>query len=178
MPALEVADRLGAMSGHGRTSPLRAARRRLSSRRGFTVFEVLLAATMLVLVISTSLSVLQSGMRAVDTARNTTLASQICQSAIEVHRLQNWTQISALPSSATVSVPSVISSGTGTTLDTTLSAFTSLFTCTRTVTTPKTNMRVITITVSWRGNDGRAHSVSTQARYAKNGLNDYIYVSH
>jgi hypothetical protein len=168
---------LGAMSGHARTSPLRVTRRS-SQRRGFTVFEVLLAATMLVLVISTSLSVLQSGMRAVDTARNMTLASQICQSAIEVHRLQNWTQISALSSSATVSVSSVISSGTGTTLDTTLSAFTSLFTCTRTVTTPKTNMRVITITVSWRGNDGRAHSVSTQARYAKNGLNDYIYVSH
>ena len=166
------------MSGSGCNSPLRVNRRRNTLRRGFTVFEVLLAASVLILVISTSLAVLQSGMRAVDTARNTTLASQICQSAIEVHRLQNWTQISALAASAPVVVSSVISSGTSTTLDTTLNSFTGLFTCTRTVSTPKANMRVITITVSWNGNDGRPHSVSTQARYAKNGLNDYIYVSH
>jgi Tfp pilus assembly protein PilV len=166
------------MSGHGRNSPASAVRRRVCSRRGFTVFEVLLAACVLILVISTSLAVLQSGMRAVDTARNTTLASQICQSAIEVLRLQNWTQISALAASEEIVVSSVISSGSSTTLDTTLSSFTRLFHCTRTVTDPKPNMRVITITVTWNGNDGRAHSVSTQARYAKNGLNDYIYVSH
>ena len=166
------------MSVSRSNSPLRVDARRIDSRRGFTVFEVLLAASVLILVISTSLAVLQSGMRAVDTARNTTLASQICQSAIEVLRLQNWAQISALPSSAPVDVQTVISSGTGTTLDTTLTSFTSLFTCTRTVSDPKANMRVITITVSWNGNDGRPHSVSTQARYAKNGLNDYIYVSH
>jgi type II secretory pathway pseudopilin PulG len=149
-----------------------------SSKRGFTLFEVMLAAMVLVLVIASSLTVVQTGMRAVDTARNMTLANQICQSAIEVLRLQNWTQISALPSVATVSIPSVISSGTSTSLDNTLNSFTGLFTCTRTVADPKTNMRVITITVTWTGNDGRPHSVSTQARYAKNGLNDYIYVSH
>jgi type II secretory pathway pseudopilin PulG len=162
----------------GHTLSNRDTRRIHPACCGFTIFEVMMAASILVLVISTSLAVLQTGMRAVDTARNTTLASQICQSAIEVLRLQNWTQICALPASEAVNISSVISSGTGTTLDTTLSTFTSLFTCTRTVSASKTNMRVITITVSWNGNDGRAHSVSTQARYAKNGLNDYIYVSH
>lgn len=166
------------MSGHGCNSPLRATKRRPAMRLGFTVFEVLLAATVLIFVISTSLAVLQTGMRAVDTARNTTLASQICQSAIEVLRLQNWAQISALSASEQISIASVISSGTSTTLDTTLSSFTRLFTCVRTVSDPKPNMRLITITVSWNGNDGRPHSVSTQARYSKNGLNDYIYVSH
>jgi type II secretory pathway pseudopilin PulG len=149
-----------------------------ATKRGFTLFEVMLAACVLAMVIATSLTVVQTGMRAVDTARNMTLANQICQSAIEVLRLQNWSQISALPAVATVNIPSVISSGSSTTLDTTLNAFTGLFTCTRTVTEPKTNMRMITITVTWTGNDGRPHSVSSQARYAKNGLNDYIYVSH
>lgn len=147
-------------------------------KSGFTLFEVMLAACVLALVIATSLTVVQTGMRAVDTARNMTLANQICQSAIEVLRLQNWSQISALPAVATVNIPSVISSGTSTSLDATLNAFTGLFTCTRTVTEPKTNMRMITITVTWTGNDGRPHSVSSQARYAKNGLNDYIYVAH
>ncbi len=166
------------MSGPGPKTPPPLARRRESPAAGFSIFEVLVASSILVLVISTSLTVLQYGMRAVDTARNLTLASQICQSALEVLRLQNWAQISALPSSATIDIRTVISSGSSSTLDTTLNSLTGLFTCTRTVTDPKTNMRVITITVSWHGNDGRAHTVSTQSRYAKNGLNDYIYVSH
>jgi prepilin-type N-terminal cleavage/methylation domain-containing protein len=154
------------------------ARLRHTVDRGFTLFEVMLAAFVLAMVIASSLTVVQVGMRAVDTARNMTLANQVCQSAIEVLRLQNWAQISALPAVATVSIPSVISSGSSTSLDATLNSFTGLFTCTRTVADPKTNMRVITITVTWTGNDGRPHSVSTQARYAKNGLNDYIYVAH
>jgi type II secretory pathway pseudopilin PulG len=155
-----------------------AVRARHFPDRAFTLFEVMLAAFLLAMVIASSLTVVQIGMRAVDTARNMTLANQVCQSAIEVLRLQNWAQISALPAVATVSIPSVISSGSSTSLDATLNSFTGLFTCTRTVSDPKTNMRVITITVTWTGNDGRPHSVSTQARYAKNGLNDYIYVAH
>jgi prepilin-type N-terminal cleavage/methylation domain-containing protein len=147
-------------------------------RGGFTLVEVMMAATVLVLIIATSLTVLQTGMRAVDTARNMTLAGQISQSVLEVMRLQNWSQVTALPGSGTVSISDAISSGTSTTLDQTLNGVTSRFTCTRTVTSPKPNMRVVTVTVSWRGNDGRPHSVSSQARYAKNGLNDYIYIAH
>lgn len=147
-------------------------------RQGFTLFEVMIAATILVLIISTSLTVLQTGMRAVDTARNMTLAGQISQSTLEVLRLQNWTQISALPATESVNISDAISSGNSTALDAALSSVTSRFTCTRTISETKTNMRLITVAVSWRGNDGRAHSLSSQARYAKNGLNDYIYISH
>ena len=160
-------------------SPTRiAAEGAIIRRGGFTLFEVMIAATILVLIISTSLTVLQTGMRAVDTARNMTLAGQISQSTLEVLRLQNWTQISALPATETVNISDVISSGNSTALDAALSSVTSRFACTRTVSQTKTNMRLITVTVSWRGNDGRPHSLSSQARYSKNGLNDYIYVSH
>lgn len=167
----------------GQANPLSAtagtpAQARARRRAGFTLFEVMIAATILVLIISTSLTVLQTGMRAVDTARNMTLAGQISQSALEVHRLQNWTQIAALPASSNVNISDAISSGNTTALDATLSSVTSRFTCSQTVTEFKTNMRLITVTVSWRGNDGRAHSLASQARYAKNGLNDYIYISH
>jgi hypothetical protein len=147
-------------------------------QRAFSIFEVMMSATILVLVISSSLVVLQTGMRAVDTARNMTLASQISQSALEVLRLQNWAQISALPASSTVNISEAISSGSTTVLDTTLTAITARFTCTQVVTDPKTNMRLITITVGWRGNDGRTHALSSQARYGRNGLNDYFYTSH
>lgn len=136
------------------------------------------AATILLLVIASSLTVLQFGMRAVDTARNMTLAGQICQSALEVLRLQSWAQISALPGESSVNINEVISSGATTSLDATLNTVTARFTCSRKITAPKANMRRITITVGWRGNDGRPHTVSAEARYAKNGLNDYIYVSH
>ncbi len=137
-----------------------------------------MAATILVLVIATSLTVLQSGMRAVDTARNMTLAGQIGQSELEVMRLKNWVQIEALPAFVNVNISDSISSGTSTTLDASLNQMTGRFACTRTVSDPKPNMRLITVAVSWRGNDGRPHAVSAQARYARNGLNDYIYVSH
>jgi hypothetical protein len=147
-------------------------------RAGFTILEVAAAATILALVISTSLTVLQRGMCAVDTARNMTLASQIAQSELEVLRLQNWPQIVALPATAVVNISDAISSGNVTALDATLNTMTSRFTCTRTVSDPKPNMRLITITATWHGNDARFHSVLAQTRYAKNGLNDYIYISH
>jgi len=131
-----------------------------------------------VMVIAPSLTVLQSGMRAVDTARNMTLAGQIGQSELEVLRLQNWPQILALPAHATVNISEAISSGKTTVLDATLNLMTSRFTCTRTVFDLKTNMRLITVMVAWNGNDGRPHAVVTQSRYARNGLNDYIYISH
>ena len=145
---------------------------------GFGILEVMVSATILILIIATSLTVLQTGMRAVDTARNMTLAGQISQSALEGLRLLNWPQISALETFKIVTVSDVISSGSSTPLDATLNTVAGRFTCTRTVSNPKANMRLITITVSWRGNDGRAHSITSQARYAKNGLNDYIYISH
>jgi hypothetical protein len=140
--------------------------------------EVAMAGTILAMVIASSLLVLQTGMRAVDTARNMTLAGQISQSALEVLRLQNWGQVSALPASSTVNIADTINSGTSNVLDSTLAGVTARFSAMQSVTAPKANMRLITITVSWRGNDGRAHSLASQARYAKNGLNDYLYTSH
>lgn len=137
-----------------------------------------MAATILVLVIATSLTVLQSGMRAVDTARNMTLAGQIGQSELEVLRLKNWPQILALPAQEDINIREAISSGTDSALDHSLNLMTDRFACTRTVADPKPNMRLVTVAVTWHGNDGRAHAVATQARFARNGLNDYIYVSH
>jgi type II secretory pathway pseudopilin PulG len=60
--------------------------------RGFTIAEVMVAATVMVLAISSSIIVLQQGLRAIDTARYTTLAGQILQSQMEKLRLLTWTQ--------------------------------------------------------------------------------------
>jgi len=42
----------------------------------------------------------------------------------------------------------------------------------------RTDIKLITLTVSWTGLDGRAHQLTSETRYAKNGLSDYFYVSH
>ena len=72
------------------------------------------------------------------------------------------------------------------TLTDTLTAIAARFTCTRAVsnvsgnTDPAglPNMKLITLTVSWSGLDGRPHALKFQTRYAKNGLSDYFYVAH
>lgn len=138
----------------------------------------MISAIILVLGITTSLTTLTYGMRAVDTARNSTLAAQIMQSEMENFRLLNWAQLTALPASETVDISSVISSGSSTTLDDTLNNIISKFTCTRTITTPKTDMREITLTVSWNGHDGRSHTNNYITRYCKNGLYDFYYTAH
>jgi hypothetical protein len=140
----------------------------------------MMAAIVMVLGIVTSLTTLQFGMRSVDTARNLTLAAQIMQSEMEILRLQNWAQITALPASAVVDPTSTISSGSSSTLDHLLNTIASRFTCTRTVAAlaGRADIRLITLTVVWVGVDGRSHSVSYQTRYAKNGLSDYLYVTH
>ncbi len=139
-----------------------------------------MAASVLVLGIATSITTLQFGMRAVDTARNMTLAGQIMQSEMEILRLQNWSQICALPASATVDPSTTISSGSSTTLDSTLNTIASRFTCTRTVAdiAGRSDIKAIALNVSWAGVDGRHHALSYETRYAKNGLSDYFYVAH
>lgn len=153
---------------------------RLQSRAGFTILEVGMASFVLAMAIATAVTVIQHGLRAVDTARNLTLAGQIMQSEMEILRLQNWTQICALPATATVDPTTTITSGSATALDTTLTTIASRFTCTRTVAdiSGRANIKLITLQVRWSGVDGRPHTVSYQTRYAKDGLSDYFYVAH
>ena len=107
-----------------------------------------------------------------------TLAAQIMQSEMENIRLLNWAQLTALPASETVDIASIVSSGSSSTLDATLNNIISKFTCERTITTPKTDMREVTLTISWNGQDGRGHSNSYVTRYCKNGLYDFYYTAH
>ena len=148
--------------------------------RAFTIVEVMMAATVMALGIATSLTALQFGLRATDTARNMTLAGQIMQSEIEILRLQNWAQISALDGTATIDPATTITTGSGTSLDTTLSRIASRFTVTRTVAdiSGRADIKIISLNVVWTGVDGRVHSLVFQTRYAKDGLADYFYVAH
>lgn len=134
----------------------------------FTLLEVILAAIVLILGITTALTALQRGFLAVDTARTYTFASQLMQSEMERLRLKSWNQLEELQRSSdrTVAVPSV--AGTGA----------SSVTCTRTIADLRTDMKEITLVTTWRGIDGRAHTARFVTRYAKSGLYDYFYTAH
>lgn len=129
--------------------------------------------------IATSIIALQTGYRAIDVARDQTLASQIMQSEIERLRLWPWSKntpasvidsITELPASENVPLAATFASN---------AAVASKFTVTRTVSTdpadPTRNVRYITIAVTWKSYDGRSHTRNFTTMYAKEGLYDYYY---
>lgn len=128
-----------------------------------------MAAFILALGISTSIIAMQSGFRSLDVARDTTLAAQILQSEIERLRMQSWAAVSALPASETVDLSTILTS------DPELAA---KFSLVRTKTADAArpgDVMDLTLSVSWRSYDGRAHSRRFQTKYMRNGLYDYYY---
>lgn len=140
----------------------------------------MIASAIMVLGITTSLTTLTYGLRAIDTARNSTLAAQIMQSEMENIRLLNWTQVTALPTVELVNISNVISSGSSTALDATLNNIISKFTCYRVVWQHDTraDMRQVYLLVRWNGQDGRQHEKRYYTRYCKDGLYDFYYTAH
>ena len=159
----------GERACRGITSMLRPPHRDgRQPRRAFTLVEVMIASTVLLFGITSAILVLQRGLQAIDTARNTTRAAQVMQSELEGLRLKNWTQIQALQDSGNtaVDVPAVAGMSNDS------------FTCTRDIRDIKDDMKEITLVATWRGYDGLSHSLRFITRYAKTGLYDYFYTTH
>lgn len=134
-------------------------------RRAFTLVEVMIASLVLVFGIVTAISAMQSGLRAMDRTRKLALATQVLQTEMEQLRLKSWAQLDPLSGTATFTPDSA-------------AAGANAFTCTRTITSPKSDMKEIILTAEWRGSDGRTQSAKLVTRYGKNGLNDYISTAH
>lgn len=134
----------------------------------FTIVEVMIAAIVLALGITTAITTLQGGFQSVDLARNYTYATQVMQSEVERLRLKNWNQVQALQDAG----PGTVAAATvqGIARDS--------FTCTRTIRDLKTDMKEVTLVSQWRGYDGRSHTLRFVTRYGKSGLYDYFYTSH
>ena len=137
-----------------------------------------MASFVMVLGISTSIIVLQRGMQAIDTARYTTLAGQILQSQMEKLRLLTWAQLTAPPPSAGSGPGSTFTTDISSTVSGQLAQFTSLTQSITDAPSPFTNMKDITLTATWRGSDGRMHSLKYMTRYGRNGISDFFYTSH
>ncbi len=164
----------------GRDRPLRSSGRR-GPRGGFTILEVAMAGFVMALGLGTSIAAMQGSFKALDVARDTTLASQILQSEMERLRLMAWNNTSTtavdsiceLPATETVDLATMFTSAAD---------LAAKFTVTRTVTTDSArpaDVKNIVISVRWRSIDGRTHVRSFRSIYARNGLYDYYYtVAH
>lgn len=130
--------------------------------------EVMIASIVMILAITTAIMTLQRGLRAVDTARGFTHASQVMQSEFERLRLKSWSQIEELQNSGQTAVE--VASATGVAV--------AAFSCQRTIRDLKTDMKEITLESTWRSSDGRPQSARFITRYSKSGLYDYFYTAH
>lgn len=132
-----------------------------------------MAAFVMAFAISTSIIAMQSGYKQIDLGRGTTLASQIIQSEMERLRMMSWTNITALPAKEAFDGATYFSSNPD---------IAGKYTITRTITddaTRPTEVKDMTVYVTWLSYDGRSHTRSFTAKYAKNGLYDYFYtVAH
>jgi Tfp pilus assembly protein PilV len=158
-------------------TPPHPERRRLAAggSAGFTIIEVALSTFVMSLGIASAILAMQMGFKALNVARDTTLASQIMQSEIERVRLMQWNNpggavdsILELPASDTVSLSSMFTSNP---------QLVAKFSVTRTVTVDgsRADVRYITLTVTWNSYDGRSHVRSFSTMYCKNGLYDYYH---
>ncbi len=141
--------------------------------RGFTIAEVMMASFVMIFGIASAIIVLQSGLRALDTARNTTLASQLIQSEMERIRLLSWSGVNALPASAAIEIGEILPTDLPS-----ISELRSRFTITREVSDVSGkvgDMKEIDITVSWRGVDGQTHVRASSTHYSREGLYAYYY---
>ena len=144
-------------------------RRLRSHRAGFTIVEVMGATAVMALAIATSVTTMQRGFTAIDTARSLTIASQILQAEVELMRMSNWETVNAYPEQKTVL-----------TVDPALTAIASIgnrFALSRTATNPEAELKEVVFLVEWRTIDGRPLRRTFTTVYGRLGLYDYFYNS-
>jgi Tfp pilus assembly protein PilV len=132
------------------------------------LLEVVIAAAVLLFGIMTAMTVLQSGLQALDSARNYTKAAQVMQNEMERLRLNSWSQLQALQAAGVSAVD----------VGTNAQSHGASFNCTRTIRDLKTDMKEITLVTSWSSYDGRPETVRLVTRYGRSGLYDYFYTAH
>ena len=146
------------------------------SAPGFTLIEVMMAATILVVGFIGLIQAMTVSSSMMDAARRQTLAAQIINHEIERLRFASWSTISGLPTtSTTITIdpqftPAIAAAGAA-------------YSLTRTLTSPDpaTNLREVTFTATWvvktSRRDGSNNLLtftftrSNSAYYGKYGLN-------
>jgi len=125
----------------------------------FTLVEVMMASVVMLAGVVGMIQVIASGSEMLDVSRKQTIATQIMHGEIDKIRLNSWTEVTALPSSATTIA-----------INSSFQNISQGFTCTRAITAVKTDLKRVTFTVTWKGVTGRSYSRSSSTYLGKNGL--------
>ena len=126
-----------------------------------------MAVFILALALTTSLAALQRAFLQLDTARNLEIAANILQCEMEKERLFNWTQASDAGFVPVID-PSFARNP----------AIAGRFTLSRSVAVLAAHSGQelqITLTITWRGYDGRSLARSYTSYYTQGGLYAYLY---
>ena len=161
--------------------------RRKTMRQGFTLVEVMMAATILLVGFGAMIQAITIGSETFAHARRQTLAAEILTHEMEKLRTNDWTTISALPGGPTTIVDSANNTWptdwTYTNTDSTTSSFQEAiaasgasFIVTRSATTVDTNLREVTFTLTWTVRTSGTNAARTFTRintsyFGKYGLN-------
>jgi uncharacterized protein (TIGR02598 family) len=137
--------------------------------RGFTLIEVALGVTILAVGFMGMVEGMVVGYEMLETAHNQTLAAQIIQGEVEYLRMQPWSTIQSLSSTSAANLSNYtefastsLASVAGTKLT---------FARQMAASDPHTNLRQVTMTVTWTSFTGKSHSRSCSAYLGKYGLN-------
>ena len=135
--------------------------------RAFTIVEVAMAVLVLALALTTSITAMQHAFLQFDTARNLEVAANILQCEMEKERLFTWTQASSATYAPVIDASFARNP-----------AITGRFTLSRSVASLAAHsgqVLQITLTVTWRGYNGRSLTRSYTSYYTQGGLYAYFY---
>lgn len=141
---------------------------------GFTLLEVAMATFVLTFGIASGLIALQAGLKTLDVARGTTLASQLLQSEMENLRLQSWSDIESQEGTSNIDLDVLLSDQP----EARSVADGFQFVLTRTVqdvSGREGDMMELILRATWKTIDGRTLNRSFRTIYTRNGLYDYYY---
>lgn len=131
---------------------------------GFTMVEVMMAATILVVGFIGMIEAITIGSEMLDVSRKQVIAAEIIQAEVAKLRLSSWTTVTGLPTgTTTITIDAALVAATG--------IANSNFTCTRTISTVRTDLRQITFTVTWTK---KANSASSSTRTYVRSSDVYI----
>ncbi len=158
---------------------LKTARWPGSKQGGFTLAEVMVASFVMLFSITSSVVTINYGFRFMDTARKTTLASQVMQSEMERIRMLSWGAINSFPENEKEEINFEESFPNTTDAEkAVLGTIKRTFTGIRVTTSLadyNNEIRQIDITITWKGLDGVRHTRSSSTQYCKDGLYAYYY---
>lgn len=156
-------------------APTPGTSRNKALQRGTTIAEVIIATTLLVFVIGSSLSGLSAGLSYSRHARMVTMAGQITQSVMEQLRLNNYSRINSYAAqSQPVDFTSIISADNFSSSFTTGMNVRVYFTTQVVSATGTLGKTLVQVTTTWPEN-GVSYTRKSLTIFTEKGLSDYIY---